>query len=340
MATSRFKDRENIHSQFLLGFRAITHGLEFTADMMIATIGQTRYWREKLVNPDFHPKTCGGAYHCLDEYIAFLMEFLVYFFTQKVPQLTAWEMMIILRDGAGFQIDDDAGRRHVNRIWERWGYTSKKATFRNINKYTEENSEYYVMYRALILTFHWQDILFYDETSFNEREMFRRRARSLRGERAYAVKETFGLAADNSTFNMGVMTDLSSRRGFHILNVEAHAQDSFNFVDAMICAVERRIVRNGSVVVFDNSRIHSAEHMFDFVAELFRSVGALIIFLPSYSPELQPCELLFGSVKNRVYRTKGNGSLLEEVASSFRLVSREQVINMYKACILEAIEEY
>lgn len=145
---------------------------------------------------------------------------------------------------------------------------------------------------------------------------------------------------DNSTFNMGVMTDLSSVRGFHILNVEAHAQDSFNFVAAMISAVRRGIVRNGSVVVFDNARIHSAEHMFDFVSELFSSVGALILFLPSYSPELQPCELLFGAVKNRLYRTKGNGSLLGEVANSFRLVSREQIINMYADCILGAIEEY
>jgi transposase len=162
----------------------------------------------------------------------------------------------------------------------------------------------------------------------------------LKGQRAYALKETFGPAPDNTTFNMGVMTDLSSQRGFHILNVEAHAQNAFNFVDAMISAVERGIVRTGSVVVFDNARIHSAEGLFDFVAELFRSVGALIIFLPSYSPELQPCELLFAAVKNRLYRTKGNGSLLEEVASSFRLVSREQIINMYKACILEAIEEY
>jgi hypothetical protein len=37
------------------GFRAITHGLKFSADIMLATLDQTRYWREKLLNPDFHP---------------------------------------------------------------------------------------------------------------------------------------------------------------------------------------------------------------------------------------------------------------------------------------------
>lgn len=163
----------------------------------------------------------------------------------------------------------------------------------------------------------------------------------MRGQRAYALRQTFGPAPDNTTFNVGVMTDLSSHKGLHdILNVEAHAQDSINFVEAMISAVERGIVRQGSVVVFDNARIHCAEDLFDFVVELFRTVGAVIIFLPKYSPELQPCELLFGAVKNRIYRTKGNGSLLEEVASSFRLVSREQIVNMYRACLLEAIEEY
>jgi len=34
------------------------------------------------------------------------------------------------------------------------------------------------------------------------------------------------------------------------------------------------------------------------------------------------------------------GDLLGEVASLFRLVSREQIINMYADCILGAIEEY
>lgn len=112
--------------------------------------------------------------------------------------------MVILRDGAGFpvsyfmfvylrliephlgQIDEDSGRRYVNRIWERFGITCKAATFRsicassmwsgikfcrfrNINKYTADNAEYYLIYRAMILTFDWYDILFYDESSFNER---------------------------------------------------------------------------------------------------------------------------------------------------------------------------
>lgn len=41
--------------------------------------------------------------------------------------------------------------------------------YSNINKYSDLNAEYYLMYRTYILTIPWQNLLFYDETSFAER---------------------------------------------------------------------------------------------------------------------------------------------------------------------------
>ena len=43
----------------------------------------------------------------------------------------------------------------------------------------------------------------------------------------------------------------------------------------------------------DNSSIHDTED----VAELFRSTGILLIYLPPYSPGMNPIELAFGYVK-------------------------------------------
>ena len=48
-----------------------------------------------------------------------------------------------------------------------------------------------------------------------------------------------------------------------------------------------------SVAVMDNCSIHHA----DSVKELFRQVGVLLIFLPPYSPDLNPIELAFAKVK-------------------------------------------
>ena len=48
-----------------------------------------------------------------------------------------------------------------------------------------------------------------------------------------------------------------------------------------------------SVVIFDNCSIH---HL-DDVVDLIHSVGAHVIFLPPYSPDLMPIEQCFNKVK-------------------------------------------
>ena len=52
-------------------------------------------------------------------------------------------------------------------------------------------------------------------------------------------------------------------------------------------------VNPNSVVIMDNCSIH---HVHD-VTRLINSVGALVLFLPPYSPDLMPIELCFSKVK-------------------------------------------
>lgn len=136
------------------------------------------------------------------------------------------------------------------------------------------------------------------------------------------------------------MTSLRARRGFVILNTETNAQSSEHFIEAMIRAVEQGIVVEGSIVVLDNAPTHMSVESLIYVHELFDSVGARLVLLPTYSPELQPCELLFGMVKNRLYRSRGSGTLLEEVGRAFRRVTWDSVIEMYYKCIFEAVDEF
>lgn len=59
-----------------------------------------------------------------------------------------------------------------------------------------------------------------------------------------------------------------------------------------------------SVAVMDNCSIHHA----DSVKKLFQQAGILLIFLPPYSPDLNPIELAFAKVKRSL---KENDELLQ-----------------------------
>jgi len=215
------------------------------------------------------------------------------------------------------------------------------------------------MYRTYILTVDLQNLLFYDETSFAERgepfslvlvspclltqsllDLHRKRARGPKGERAYACKIRYGPSLENKTFNCGVMTSLRCPKGFVILNAEHTAQRSEHFIEAMVNAVERGIVVQGSVVVLDNAPTHMSMESLVFVYQLFETVGARLVLLPTYSPELNPCELLFAMIKNSLYKGRRTGSLLEEVGRACQRVTWDNVFEMYHKCIFGAIDEF
>ena len=51
-----------------------------------------------------------------------------------------------------------------------------------------------------------------------------------------------------------------------------------------------------SIVIMDNASIHSVEG----IVEMIQQVGAIVIFLPPYSPDFNPIEELFSKVKKKI----------------------------------------
>jgi len=53
----------------------------------------------------------------------------------------------------------------------------------------------------------------------------------------------------------------------------------------------------GDVLVLDNAPIHTAKACLPVILRIMTEAGVSIQFLPSYSPELNPCELVFARMK-------------------------------------------
>ena len=53
----------------------------------------------------------------------------------------------------------------------------------------------------------------------------------------------------------------------------------------------------GDILVLDNAKVHFAESIKAVAEALLYATGVEMMFLPAYSPELNPCELIFGLVK-------------------------------------------
>lgn len=65
-------------------------------------------------------------------------------------------------------------------------------------------------------------------------------------------------------------------------------------------------LKKGQIVILDNARIHKVEG----IKRLIESAGARLLFLPPYSPDFSPIELMWSKLKNYLRRNT-TGSLAE-----------------------------
>ena len=87
-----------------------------------------------------------------------------------------------------------------------------------------------------------------------------------------------------------------------------------------------------SVVILDNASVHHC----DGTVELIESAGALVIFLPPYSPDLNPIEETFASIKSYI-RThedaiQSDNDLLEVMMYAFASVTSESCRGWFRDC--------
>jgi len=89
-------------------------------------------------------------------------------------------------------------------------------------------------------------------------------------------------------------------------------------------------LRQGDVVVMDNLSSHKRCR----TRELIESVGARLVFLPPYSPDLNPIENIFAKVKQllRSLACRTRDALWEVMQSVLNEVTPSDACNCYKHC--------
>jgi transposase len=119
-----------------------------------------------------------------------------------------------------------------------------------------------------------------------------RRARAPRGKRAV------GTAPRNHGANVTLLAALTPRGIGAALTVEGAADRLV--VEAYVGRVLVPTLRPGQVVVLDNLSAHKGEE----VRNLIEAAGCRLLFLPAYSPDFNPIELVFGTLKTALRRAQ------------------------------------
>ena len=103
--------------------------------------------------------------------------------------------------------------------------------------------------------------------------------------------------------------------------------------DTMLFFVEELLVptlKRGTMVVMDNNPIHKL----DEIEEALEAAGAWVLFLPPYSPDLNPIELCWSKVKARLRALKPRSleDLLAALTDAFASITQHDILSWFRHC--------
>jgi transposase len=176
------------------------------------------------------------------------------------------------------------------------------------------------LWRWLASRFDARRLVFVDESGFHT-SMTRLRARAPRGKRAYGkVPRNRG---KNTTTLIAAIT-LEGGMG-ESMSVEG-ATDALAF-ETYVEHFLAPSLREGQVVVLDRLGAHRTEK----VEELVQARGAHLVFLPSYSPDLNPIEEAFSKIKHLVRKegARVREALVEAIARALAAVTPEDTAGWF-----------
>ena len=89
-------------------------------------------------------------------------------------------------------------------------------------------------------------------------------------------------------------------------------------------------LRPGDAVVRDNLSPHKSQPTLCLIAQ----AGAEVLFLPAYSPDLNPIEKLWSKVKNflRSAEARTEAQLIRAIGLALGSITRQDAINWFAAC--------
>jgi hypothetical protein len=153
-------------------------------------------------------------------------------------------------------------------------------------------------------------------------------------ERGRRVQVARGWFPAGPNYTMTVLTSLTAPHGFVCSTPRTASNTSWDFLRFLVEVALDGYLNAGDVLVLDNASVHTSS-LIDLPLRQFLALsGVRLLYLPTYSPELNPCELVFAMIKNHMRRVRNtNRNMLVDLVEACARVDLVNVTHFYDHCL-------
>ena len=173
-------------------------------------------------------------------------------------------------------------------------------------------------------------LIFLDESGFDKRNSLRKYGYSLRGKPPVCHK----FLVRGERISLIAFMSMAGVLDCHIIHGTVNGDNFYDFVEKFL--LPHLLPFDGknphSVVVLDNCSLHHIDEIVDMIHE----VGALVHFLPPYSPDYNPIESLFSKMKTEVKAIESECDSYADIETialtALSSVTTQDCLNWIKNC--------
>ena len=277
-------------------------GLTFQQIASRLQIGVTtthRVYNRYVVTGDVAPYQVSERPHCRksDRLIELYIIALIY----ENPAVYLSEICSKIKDSTGIVVSGST----VCKLMHRLGFTRKKL----MKVASQRSLEYRGAFMANVLQYPREFFVWVDETGSDRRDQLRKFGYAVRGFPAVSTR----LLIRGTRISAIVAMSSDGVETYELSTGSTDAVKFIDFVRGSLVPVMKPFPDTHSILILDNCAIHHVQQIKDYLDDM----GMHVLFLPPYSPDLNPVEELFSYLK---YYLKEHENLIESIPSPIPVI--------------------
>jgi len=220
-------------------------------------------------------------------------------------------------------------RQTASRLLKQMGWSWRIPTRVQVKKFRRDNVQRYAHYVDCIQDIDWSKLKFADEAHVVSRSLAKKKVLGVVGNRTWVTTDDL----HGRSFSVTLLTTFNREQPI-IFDIREESNTQWDFLKFVLFCVNHGHLVEGDYLIIDNAPVHGALSSLEFLVNTLTDHGVKLIFLPKYSPELNPCELVFNLMKHHIrYHRNPHLPLWLEVINGLAKVNISSLVQFYDKCI-------